>query len=123
MVANYAEFQYTIELAKDGMTDTGLINIPYTERLSLLWDRRRAWDTSHWKRRSVTPMHTAICRAYELVAGLFVNCDGDKFSLSWLPSAVTDGWQRLCQDPGIIARDFAIDPTQDLIVFLEEGLP
>lgn len=79
------------------------------------------------------------CHAYELVggvfakamnpqndmtvgpAGLFVPNPGSRhFIISRLPSAGKDSETIVREDIGFLCKDFGIDPTQDLIVFVEQ---
>jgi hypothetical protein len=60
--------------------------------------------------------------AYELVSGVFAQqTDGTDFATISLPST-RDPAETTVKDThiGIQSRDFAIDPTQDLVVFLHE---
>jgi hypothetical protein len=124
-VDEYTELQYCIELAKDGMID-GYSNIPYADRLKVLLDRREAWTQLTLKTPEAVPM-PGTCQAYELVGGVFaksMNLDepgtGSRhFIISWLPSTFSQGHQVLREDIGVLSRDFAIDPSQDLVAFLE----
>lgn len=60
------------------------------------------------------------CRAYELVAGMFCKT-GDDLVCAWLPSANAEGRSLVLGDIGLrVVRDFAMDPTQDLIVFVQD---
>lgn len=115
-----SQLQYIIELGQDGLVENNPMSMSFAERLKELRQRREAWNTLSWKKASVVPMH-GLCHAYELVGGLFIKAIGGRdFLVSWLPSAVEEGHQLRREDLGIRARDFAIDPGQDLIIFFEE---
>jgi hypothetical protein len=62
-----------------------------------------------------------ICIAYELVAGVFAKTDGRSFTIQWLPSLVTPARQvvRSQRQLEFQIKDFALDPTQDVVVFIE----
>lgn len=115
-----SQLKYIIELGQDGLVENDPLGMSYAERLKKLRRRRQSWNTLSWKKNSIVPMD-GLCHAYELVGGLFIKAIGGRdFLVSWLPSAVKDGYQLRREDLGIRARDFAIDPGQDLIVFFEE---
>lgn len=76
--------------------------------------------TLTWNTASIVQIH-GLCHAYELVGGLFVKAIGGRdFLVSYLPSNMTSGHQFRRDDLKIQARDFAIDPGQDLAIFIEE---
>ncbi|KAG1861347.1 hypothetical protein C8R48DRAFT_762333 [Suillus tomentosus] len=71
-----------------------------------------------------------FCHAYELLGGVFAktfssgsidhNQSGSRrFISSWLPSSSAPGHTLVRNDIGISTRDFAIDPSQDLIAFVQ----
>lgn len=119
-IGSYSELQYIVELGADGMVDGSSRRLSYAERLKMLLDRRKAWLSLTWKRHSIVPMPGA-CQAYELVGGVFAKTTGGRhFIASWLPSGTEDGHQLPRDDLGLLTRDFAIDPTQDLVAFVED---
>lgn len=123
MIESSSELQYIVELGLDGMLDSGSTTLSHADRLAQLRDRRKAWSSLNWKKRFVIPMQ-GLCHAYELVGGVFVKASGGlHFLASWLPSATDEGRQIRRDDLKMEARDFAIDPGQDLIIFVEEGEP
>ena len=64
------------------------------------------------------------CQAYELVGGVFAKSMGHgnggsrHLVTTWLPSSTTDARSDVREDLGIPTRDFAIDPSQDLIALV-----
>ncbi|EIW85176.1 hypothetical protein CONPUDRAFT_117787 [Coniophora puteana RWD-64-598 SS2] len=127
------ELQYIIELALDGMVDGPPSTLSPGERLLLLRRRRRAWHFLEWSKQHIVPM-PGSCQAYELVGGVFAKTASTDFIVAgsrhfmatWLPSTGTgvaagdEGPRTLTRDDiGITTRDFAIDPSQDLIVFVK----
>jgi len=123
VIEGSSELQYNIELGLDGMVDSGSTTLSHADRLAKLRDRRKAWSSLSWKNRSVIRIH-GLCHAYELVGGVFVKASGGlHFLASWLPSTTDGGRQIRRDDLQMEARDFAIDPGQDLIIFVEEGDP
>jgi len=106
------------------MVDSGSITLSHADRLAKLRDRRKAWSSLNWKKRSVVRVQ-GLCHAYELVGGVFVKASGGlHFLASWLPGSTTEEGRQIHRDDlRMEARDFAIDPGQDLIIFVEEGDP
>lgn len=125
VVQQSLELQYKIELAADGMVD-GLPGLMSTaERLQLLLERRRAWRRLDWKKVVAVPIRGA-CQAYELVGGVFaktmavdIESGSRHLVASWLPSQNDPGHTIVQEDLGLPTRDFAIDPTQDLIALVD----
>lgn len=112
---------YKIELAQAGMVDNPLIKLSYSERLAKLRRRCRAWDNLDWQDFSITV--TGLCHAYELVNGAFMKLILDHdFIVARLPSVNVPRYEIRRHDLDIRSRDFATDPGQDLIIFLEEGV-
>lgn len=96
--------------------------LPPVELLQKLRDRLKAWEKLDWKRFRVIPSGDfSQCRAYELVAGTFSTSNGSNLLVIWLPSATHDGRVLHRETLDISVKDFAIDPTEDIIVFLENG--
>ncbi|KAF8876443.1 hypothetical protein CPB84DRAFT_1795842 [Gymnopilus junonius] len=112
------ELQYIIELAIDGFKKP-ITNAPHSELVSRLHNLRRSWAELDCKQFKKIELKNQ-CRAYELVAGLFAMSDGHGLSLAWLPSSTMPGRSLEYPSLGFLVRDFAIDPTQDLIVILED---
>ena len=100
------------------MEDTGS-KIPYLNLLFLLRDRQHAWERLKWKQTTtvVVPHH---CKAYDLVAGVFASSDGQNLNIVGLPSNGNEGYA-MTRTPNFPIRDFAIDPTEDVVAFLEES--
>ena len=59
------------------------------------------------------------CQAYELVGGTFSKSNGRDFLVVWLPNARNEIQTIYRPDLGLRLRDFAVDPTQDLLAILE----
>ena len=120
IITNDSELLYFIELTKNGLMDSGPTALSYAERLHSLIDRRRAWKNLHWKNIATVDVH-GPCTAYELVGGVFAKTSGRDMFFSWLPNARSPGHTVHIRDVGMQLRDFAIDPTQDLVVLLEDN--
>ena len=95
--------------------------------LDLLLERRAAWRALCPGRRASVAL-TGHCHAYDLVGGLFAKAVEEsgaarRLVASWLPSRVAGETRLVVDDLGVRIKDFAIDPTQDLIVLLEHRSP
>jgi hypothetical protein len=119
---------YHIELYADGMVDGDHCQLPVAERLSQLRIRRQAWREVKWEHR-LFPLIPGSWNAYELVDGIFsktLNSAGNNTArgilFASLPSRQSPGSLILFEDLGITFRDFAMDPTQDLIVYMQCSL-
>ncbi|KAJ7860249.1 hypothetical protein B0H14DRAFT_2506427 [Mycena olivaceomarginata] len=116
------ELQYTIELWADGMVCGPSGALTHTETLEALYQKRTAWKNLEWTSKTVIEIEPLIsCLAYELVAGLFVQQEnGPDFLAISLPRIVDEPQTaRYTYSIGPTLQsfeDFAIDPTQDLIV-------
>ncbi|KIM55698.1 hypothetical protein SCLCIDRAFT_134153 [Scleroderma citrinum Foug A] len=127
IIDDSVELQYRIELTLDGMIDGPPSPVIIGDRLARLRALRRAWATLDWSSNIVVPM-PGPCHAYELVGGVFCkthHSQHHRFSsrhltATWLPSS-TDPAGRLIdrEDIGLPTRDFAIDPSQDLIILFK----
>lgn len=102
------------------MIDTSEGQYSYETRIRALKQLTHLWSMSELER---TPTHTypitGECIAYELVAGVFAKTDGSTLTIHWLPSLVTPARQLVRAQLGFHIKDFALDPTQDLIVMIE----
>lgn len=96
----------------------------YDDRIRILKRYVRSWSSNI--ERTPTQLHhiDGECIAYELVAGVFVKTDGLSLTIQWLPSPSTDAKQliRPPEELLIPIKDFALDPTQDLIVMIQADL-
>ncbi|KAM5545812.1 hypothetical protein V8D89_000850 [Ganoderma adspersum] len=117
------ELQYLIELGADGLIEGVGCNLPTSERLRRLLQRRARWRYLDWTQ--ITPVAApALCQAYELVDGVFASSMGSDFSgsrhlqLTWLPTSTDEARTVARDDLGVRMRDFAIDPSQDLMVLV-----
>lgn len=102
----------------DGLEGSGFV-ASHSELLSHLHDRRLSWAEANWKQVTRLEIENN-CIAYELVAGTFAMSDGQNLSLTWLPSAMKGSHHLEYRPLGFSVRDFTLDPTQDLIVLLED---
>jgi len=119
IIKEYTQIQYIIELGANGMEATSC-SLSHAEVLQKLRDRLKAWDQLDWKRSRVIPSGDLDeCCAYELLAGTFSISNGSDLCVNWLPSATHDGRVLRYEMVGLSIRDFAIDPTEDVIAFLE----
>lgn len=122
---------------------------PYSsaEKLALLFARRQAWanlELSNPKTTRVNILMDGTCSAYELVGGVFAkimpenigqqqpqqqlqlqlpqhfqNADVARYFYAVGLPGGSHGGRTVKYDTEIPTRDFAIDPSQDLIAFLQ----
>ncbi|KAI6127159.1 hypothetical protein F5141DRAFT_996817 [Pisolithus sp. B1] len=123
------ELQYRIELAADGMVDGPPSSLTVGERLIRLRELRRSWATLQWSSKISVPM-PGPCHAYELVGGVFCKMHHSApqpfrarhLTAAWLPSALDPQGRTLVRENvGFPTRDFAVDPSQDLIIYFKGG--
>ncbi|KAJ6541983.1 hypothetical protein DFH09DRAFT_1041364 [Mycena vulgaris] len=117
------ELKYNIELWADGLLPAHASGLSPVEKLENLHKWRRTWQTIAWTSRTEVPIN-AHPRAYELVGGVFAQQNTwpeSDFTAIRLPSSRCEGETMSTQNIGIESLDFAMDPTQDLVVFLHEG--
>lgn len=127
IVDSCIELRYLIELAADNLVDgSRKPGSPNTaERLDLLLDRRRRWRELDWTKRVTVPL-PGQCQAYEFVGGTFsksMSADGwsgsKHLNVTWLPGREGEQKTVIREDLGVPTKDFAIDPSQDLIALVE----
>ena len=139
MIYHSIELRYIIELGAENLIDNAQYAPTATsfDKLSLMLDRRRRWRMLEWTQHIRIPL-TGSCQAYELVGGVFgKSMRGDgldelwppgsrHFVAAWLPTRddkitnVTQDLKRVVkEDLGVPIRDFAIDPTQDVLALVE----
>lgn len=106
------------------MVDVPSVPMNTADRLALLLDRRRRWRELDWIEKIPVTMPGA-CQAYELVGGVFAKTMGGlhmggsyHLNATWLPSRTQPARSLIREDLGVPTRDFAIDPSQDLIVIV-----
>jgi hypothetical protein len=92
-------------------------------RMEILLERRAAWRALRPNRRTSVAL-AGHCHAYELVGGLFAKALEDlgaarRLVASWLPGNGSGERRFVVDDLGVRIKDFALDPSQDLIVLLE----
>ncbi|KAJ7909592.1 hypothetical protein B0H13DRAFT_2491327 [Mycena leptocephala] len=113
--------QYTIELWASGMNRGDSGPLTSSETLEALHERRRAWRHLEWKSETIAEIYSLkVCRAYELVGGVFVQQMGSDF----LAISFSDTLDALGNSTAThpiqtsYLHGFGIDPTQDLVAFL-----
>ncbi|EIW86862.1 hypothetical protein CONPUDRAFT_115643 [Coniophora puteana RWD-64-598 SS2] len=120
LVDDHATLQYKIELACANMQDGPPSNLTAADRLSLLKRHQSAWNTLQWTSSQEVSMNTG--RVWELYGGVLAQSrDPSNLSFRTLPSqlrGVEEQTWNITFEHTII-RDFAMDPSQDLLVFLE----
>ncbi|KAF8190667.1 hypothetical protein K438DRAFT_1831422 [Mycena galopus ATCC 62051] len=122
MVKSSPELQYTIELWADGMTRGSSGVLTRAETLKALHDRRQAWRKLEWTSKTIVEIESlGLCRAYELVAGVFAQQQQGPDFVAISLSGIVDDPQKARAIHSVEIdlqsfRDLAIDPTQDLLV-------
>ncbi|KAG1834914.1 hypothetical protein DFJ58DRAFT_821238 [Suillus subalutaceus] len=119
VIDSSTELQYHIELALDCMLDGPRSTVTVAERLEQLRTLRRAWTLFEWKKEVQVPMHGGVFAKTSSPAGIHNQSGPRKFISSWLPSSSDPGHTLVRKDIGISTRDFAIDPSQDLIALVQ----
>ncbi|KAF9474746.1 hypothetical protein BDN70DRAFT_884502 [Pholiota conissans] len=113
-----SELLCILQLHLDGLCDAGT-STGCSDLLIMVLERRRAWfEFGCTKSTKYETKHN--CLAYELTGGVFATTDGDCLELKWLPTRNRTHGQQTIYSAGVSMRDLAMDPTQDLIVFLED---
>ncbi|KAJ7077434.1 hypothetical protein B0H15DRAFT_861921 [Mycena belliarum] len=118
-IKNCTELNYIIELLADGMLP-GPSSLSSSEKMEHLSTWRKAWHDMKWKSRTEFAINEHP-RAYELVGGVFAQQNTwpeSDFTAIRLPSSQHSGEIASTRNIGIESLDFAMDPTQDLVVFL-----
>ncbi len=131
LILSSLELQYIIHLALTNHIDNPHSTLTTSSKLSLLIDRRERWKTLDWTSSVRVPLRGG-CHAYELVGGVFAKSvnfgvgpgawgTGSRhFVAALLPTRHHHTPSKVeRQDLGVPARDFAIDPTQDLIALVD----
>jgi hypothetical protein len=118
-------FQYKIELAVAGMDDGLPSDLGPAERLHILNAHRTAWKKLSWKEYHVPiASNSWVCSGSVLAMGHYTeNFLHYHFTLTQLPSVIRGieekTWNIVIK--GIYSEcSFEIDPSQDLIVLVEE---
>lgn len=102
------------------MEDTGSGRAP-SELLQRLRQHYTCWDALQWRHLGAVHVSGEL-HAYELVAGAFAKSDGNELTVVWLPNSNSMRREMVLPALGITIRDFAIDPTRDLLVLLEDEI-
>ncbi|KAK0460340.1 hypothetical protein IW261DRAFT_1577716 [Armillaria novae-zelandiae] len=109
----------------DNMEDGKSSHLLNANRLGRLRELRLAWANLNWK-KFMSISFSGECSAYELIASIFVKMFfGGVFVLTWLPSSTRpDVDQVELPDQDMLVKDFAMDPSQDLLAMLvDDALP
>ncbi|KAJ7440295.1 hypothetical protein B0H11DRAFT_1750935 [Mycena galericulata] len=125
--------QCAIELWVDGLIGGDPGASTPTDTLRAIHQRRRAWNNLDWTSRTTIGAESLeVCRAYELVGGIFAQQEqGPHFcAISLADVDVVDVGPDKARvkhplriDPAWQFHDFAMDPTQDLLAVLYQPAP
>lgn len=118
------EIQYIIELAVAGYEKNHHNTWSSARRLDCLHKYQSAWEQLEWPNELVVPMLGG--RLWELYGGVLVRSDNTgTFHFLKLPSETRhikeESWKHKPTIDGI--RDFGIDPSQDLLVWITAPTP
>ncbi|TFK62398.1 hypothetical protein BDN72DRAFT_964576 [Pluteus cervinus] len=111
------KIEYYGELTMDGLIDTDTSDLSIKDRFDLLRERRFTWENLQWKKFPAESF-PGLCHLYELAGGVYAALDANNdFTALTLPTKTCEG-SRKSYHLDFPARDFVMDPTQDLVVFL-----
>jgi hypothetical protein len=113
--------EYTIELHRDGLKDAGT-SLSYPELIAFLRRRRQAWLSCEIKEPLIH--HTQHnYDAFELSGSAYADISKGHYEILWLPTASNVQAHAIRRPSiGISPVNVTMDPTQDLMVILEEDV-
>lgn len=131
IVRGSVALQYTIELEAAGLcAGSPGPALTTSECMRVLLLRQHRWRTLCWARKDFVPYTSDGCLTYELNGRVFGQGKGDKggattnaIDICELPSSHLMAPRRYtidCVQLGIPVWDFTVDPTQDLLVLVEQ---
>ncbi|KAF4565366.1 hypothetical protein EYR36_001937 [Pleurotus pulmonarius] len=123
IVRQSTELRYLFELGLDGLVDCATSTSSYHERLKDVLERRRSWANISWRKSSSIrlPGRGEHLSAYDCVAGVLAKLSQHRtFIAVHLPSINDPVPHWIKHELAFPAKTFAMDPTQDLVVFLEK---
>ncbi|KAF6756624.1 hypothetical protein DFP72DRAFT_893252 [Ephemerocybe angulata] len=120
IIDHESPLQLITELSRSGLTATTDTRYKCGEMVHRLQQLRKRWQTLTWSGKQTYSVEGS-CNAYELVDGLFVKTDEEgNILILELPTIQDPTFQVLAKcNLGFNPGDFALDATQDLIVFLK----
>jgi hypothetical protein len=116
---------YIIELYLNGLKDAGTCT-PAADSIVLLRHRRQALLSPEWTEQAAFEIQHAGY-AYDLIGGVFAHINedvDDQVEFIWLPNSRNKKGHTVRRDLNetMPISCLTIDPTQDLIVFLENNV-
>ncbi|KAF9482977.1 hypothetical protein BDN70DRAFT_929632 [Pholiota conissans] len=121
IVKNSLLLNYTVQLHLDGFKDAGsTINMPYSDRLDHLLHRRRFWTSQHLSNPIAVHLEDG---SWEVADGVIAGVDDlHQLKLVQFPPLYDAMGRTITRKlPGFPIERFAMDPTQDVIAFLENN--
>ncbi|KAJ7450078.1 hypothetical protein B0H11DRAFT_2078366 [Mycena galericulata] len=117
------QLQCTIELCAEGLVAGDVGALTPSDTLRAIHQRRLAWHNLEYTSRTVVKVDSLeTCRAYELVGGVFAQqehgLDFCAISLAHIADMDEARTKHALAIDVEDFQDFAMDPTQDLVVFL-----
>lgn len=117
-----SQLSYIVQLHLEGLKDAGT-SMAHSELIEDLQRHCEAWLSPNpiEKRGYIAIDMKYESRASELVGGAFADTSRQHFEIVWLPTSSNKESRTLRgAEPGMRIRDFAMDPTQDVIAFFED---
>ncbi|KAF9482053.1 hypothetical protein BDN70DRAFT_875519 [Pholiota conissans] len=114
---NSSQLEYIIQLHLDGLCDAHTSR-NYPELLTALLEHRRAWSSLEW---SLSSTWNKWVSNYIPVGGLFATTKGKYLNLLHLPTGPAIKAEETTHDFEFRVGEFAVDPTQDLIIFRQNN--
>ncbi|KAF8194950.1 hypothetical protein BJ912DRAFT_159975 [Pholiota molesta] len=120
IVKNSSELMYIIQLHLDGLEDCGTA-LPNADSVARLLERRRAWLSLEWTGRIAAEIpFSCWADVWDLVGGAVAHVDEGKLEIIQLPTSKGDEGRTVRRAlSGFTPLCVTMDPTQDLVVFLE----
>ncbi|KAJ3499953.1 hypothetical protein NLJ89_g10001 [Agrocybe chaxingu] len=123
LITKTASLQYIIELAVDALRNEPSCTLPSTLRLEKLKKHREAHRQLRYNREIRIPVERA--GLWELCGGVLAqNTEENKLIFRQLPSdlrSIEEMTWTVDEKLGFTMRDFAMDPSQDLLVLVENA--
>lgn len=106
-----------MESLLEGVTYVGSHVASLQDRVSLLHQQKNEWETLDWERFGNEAFEGPM-DAYCHVGGIFGLLSAGQLTTLHLPSKSRPDYIRTTRTLGFPAREFVLDPTQDLAIFL-----
>ncbi|KJA19165.1 hypothetical protein HYPSUDRAFT_44402 [Hypholoma sublateritium FD-334 SS-4] len=115
---NSSQLRCITEMHLDGIEEV-IVSNDHASILEKILCHRSAWRFLHWTSYHCIPM-SHLCKAYELVGGVFSQTGDHVLQTVQLPTRTRATYTSDELVFAFVVRDFAMDPTQDVIALLED---